>query len=129
MAKAVKRTAESWHYVLKADRELPPEQQTTFTLRPLTQGERAWVSDNIARTHFKPDGSRESVGRTHQLTRDLCLTNIEAVENFPAGENRKWPEGREDRERFLEDLDDAALLEVGNEIWIRSSMGPAEKNS
>jgi hypothetical protein len=129
MAKAVKRAAESWRYVLTADRELPPEEQTTFSLRPLTQAERAWAQDNLARTHFRPDGAREAVQRTHQLARELCLTNIEGIENFPAGEPKAWPESREDRERYLEQLDDAAVTEVGNQIWERSQLEPAAKNS
>jgi hypothetical protein len=33
---AVARSKEGWSYVLKADRELPPEQRTTFHLRRLS---------------------------------------------------------------------------------------------
>lgn len=130
MAKKKKRAAESWRYVLKADRGLPPEQQTVFILRPLTQAEQLDVKDNAARYYTPPQGGEVQVRRQHRLSLELCLTNILDVENFPAGgPPEKWPADPEARAAFLEGLDNDDVFEVGNEIYAQSLLGPAPKAS
>jgi hypothetical protein len=129
MASKQKRAAETWRYVLFADRALPPEQQSTFVLRPLTQLERADVHDNMTRFVSVPEGGRVAVARDHRLSVELCASNIVAVENFPAGAAEPWPEGRAERFAYLEGLDDAYVQEIGNELWLRATLGDDAKNS
>lgn len=129
MATERKRSAETWKFTLEADTKLPADQQTTFILRPLTNIERAEARDNLARIHAAPDGSTATVTRTHRLSLDLCLSNIETVENFPAGAPLPWPEDRAARLAYLNKLEDDDVKEIGNEIWVRSVIGGTVKNS
>jgi hypothetical protein len=120
MAKARKRAAESWQYVLKSDEGLPTEEQSRFTLRPLTLNEHAAYFDAIA----GDDGS----AKVWNSTVALCLTHITAIENFPAGEPREWPSDRKARLDYLEDLGLDACFEIGNEVYRRSKVEQAAKN-
>lgn len=121
MAKKKTRPVGAWPYVLLADRALPEQERTTFTLRPLTAGERESVRDRLSRA-----GTNGVEGGMYTEARRLCLTHIESIENFPAGAPSPWPKEPEKRAAYLEDLDDDDVFEVGNEIWIRSSLGPEE---
>lgn len=131
MAKLVKRPAESWRYVLRGDRALPIEQQTVFTLAPLTMAERAQVHDDITRTQTQPDGTRITLGRTRQTGVELVLSHVVAIENFPVGAPEPWPTSAAARARYLERLQDDDVLELGNEIFERSDLGDEDvaKNS
>jgi hypothetical protein len=127
MAKAKKRGAGSWTYVLYADRELPDEQQSRFILRPLTGAERDYVTDNSWRIVTMPNGSIERVSRMRTVARELVLTNLQSVERFPIDQPVAWPATRAEREKYLDDhLDDEDVFEIGNQIYERSSLGPEE---
>lgn len=128
MATKMKRRAESWRYVLVSDRDLAPEHQSTWILNPLTQAQRAEVSDNMVRVHSQPDGGQTFVSRPHRLTLDLCLSNIAGVENFPSDAPVPWPVGREERLAYLEGLNDAYVHEIGNEIYAQAILGDDIKN-
>lgn len=117
MAKAVKRPAESWIYVLKADRGLEERERSVFTLAPLTYAQRAGVRDDMQRA------AAASSDRVHRAAAEIAVTHIVLIENFPAGEPQPWPKSRGDRERYIEMLDDDHVLEIGDEIWGRSSLG------
>jgi hypothetical protein len=132
MAKKREIPPESWVYVLDADKKLPPEEQTRWTLSPMTQSERARFVDDLVRTHVSEDGGQTVIRRTEQQALGLCLTHIVSVENFPAGSNgasQAWPKGQAERERYLEMVDAADILELGNEVYVRSTAGPDAKNS
>jgi hypothetical protein len=123
MAKSIKRQAETWIYVIEKDRALPPEQQSRFTFRPLTFSERALVRDTMA-----VDGA----SRVYRTAGELLLDHLLSVDNFPVEHPKPWPSDRDARMQYLELLDDADVLELGNEIWLRSSLGRDEtivKNS
>lgn len=122
MAKKVKRAAGAWIYVLQGDRALPESEQTQFMLRPLTGAERDFVRDNISRPGQGRDGTPETVKRMYQEVRQLCLTHIESIERFPIDAPLAWPKDQDARAKYLEMLDDDDVLEVGNEIWVRSSL-------
>lgn len=130
MATRVHRPAESFAYVLKADRALPIEQQSRFVCRPMTQAERQALRDDVNRRVECPDGSRMVVSRTRQVAREVVLEHVVAIENFPAGEPLDWPVGksREERAKYLEMLDDDAVFELGNHIFERSDVGAELKN-
>jgi hypothetical protein len=123
------RSAESWRYIPLSDRALPPEQQTVFRLSPMTQAERVGTHDAITRTIIEPDGTQTIVRRMRQVTYALCLEHIESVENFPPGAPQAWPATAAERATYLEQFDDAAIEELGNEIYDHSSVGAPEKNS
>lgn len=129
MAKKRARLAEPWVYVLRRDRQLPPEEQSKFTLRPLTISERAVAGSGLVSLVAFADGTRETHRRETIVSLNLALQNIVAVENFPSDKPEMWPDGREARLRYLEQLDDEDVFELGNEIYVRSTVGEAEKNS
>jgi hypothetical protein len=114
MAKALKRPAESWIYILTSDRALEEREQSRFLLSPMTFAERAAIKDDMIRS---------SVERVYRSAGDIVLAHIVSIDNFPAGEPQPWPKKHEDRERYRELLDDDQVLELGNEIFIRSSLG------
>jgi hypothetical protein len=123
MAKAVKRaTAGSWTYTLKRDEGATLDERSEFVLRQLNGAERAAVMDNLSRRRTLPDRSVETAQRTRQEARAMCLSHIEAVKNFPAGDPKPWPDSIEDRETYLELLDDDDVYELGNEIYAHSVM-------
>jgi hypothetical protein len=127
MAKKNRCIAEAWTYVLLSDRELPPDEQTRFTLRPMTAPERDHVRDNLSWTQLHPDGAHTRVNRTRQSARAIALNHIVGVENFPVGSPQPWPKERDDQVRYLAMLDDGDVLELGNEVFDRSTMGADEE--
>jgi hypothetical protein len=133
MAKAVKRPAESWVYVLKADRDLPMEEQSRFTLRPMTHNERAAAHDDLVRTRVSPDGDKTVQARTRQQALVIALRHIVSIENFPSENPQPWPATTEARAAYVEQLDDEYVLELGNEVFARRGLlgdeGAAIKNS
>jgi hypothetical protein len=116
MAKAKKRPAEAWTYVLEADRTLDPSEQSRFTLSPMTYAQRAAVRDAMTLG-----------GRVYESAGEIAVKHIVSIENFPAGNSQPWPSDREERRRYLELLDDDAVLELGNEVWRRSTLGVDEE--
>jgi hypothetical protein len=129
--KKVKRLAGSWTFILARDRAegVKPEDQTVFRLRPMTGPERDVVKDDVSRTVLQEDGLSAVVTREQQVARRICLEHIESVQNFPAGAAEPWPDDREARAHYLEMLDDAAVFEIGEEIFTKSTIGEPEKNS
>ena len=124
-----RRPAESWTYIPRDDRALPPDQQTRITLRPLTLQERmraiddqSWVTEDPA------TGVRSVARRAWQEAFRLATDFIEAVENFPAGAPEPWPAGRKERQAYLEGMGEDVILEIGNEIINHSMMEPEAKN-
>lgn len=132
MAQKAIRDVENFTYVLKEDRALPPAEQSVFTFRPLTQGERLRILDGMevvlvdratGTRQIKPCGITQSY--------DALLLTLVSVQNFPAGAPETYPadKGREARQRYLEALDDLAVIELGNYVVDRATLGPPEKNS
>lgn len=129
MANRVHRAAETWDYVLRDDRKLPAEEQSRFTLRPLTQEERQRYQDRLVSKIENADGVRETVFRSNTSAFQIALSNIVSIENFPAGEPMPWPESRADRIKYVSMLSDAYVIEIGDEIWGKSLVEDAVKNS
>lgn len=129
MAKRVTRPAESWSYVLQSDRGLPLEEQSRFVLSPLSQIERAAIRDEIARVSTASDGRKDIISRERRQGVEIVLDHLVSVENFPAGAPQKWPDKREERSAYLEQLDDDFVQELANEIWEKSTIGLEVKNS
>lgn len=123
MAKAVKRPAESWVYVLKGDRALPEEEQSRFTLRPMTYFERAAVLDDFLRSDTSTGGQDAGASRVYRNAWAIALNHIASVENFPVGTPAPWPESRAEKVSYLGMLENDDVLEIGNEVWSRSGMG------
>jgi hypothetical protein len=129
MARSVSRLAESWTYVLASDQTLKAEEQTVFRLSPMTQAERVAAYDDASRVIIQGDGTQVVAGRERQVALALCLSHIEDVQNFPVGAPKPWPIGTEERARYLEQLHDTDIAELGGEIYDRSTIGRTEKNS
>lgn len=131
MAGRANRVTDEFRYVLKDDRERDPGEQSAFYLRPLTGPERARVWDEMQWTVEEPDGTRRLTSRAFQQSRRLVLDCLTRVENFPAGEPQPYPADQPMpvREKWLDQLDDMSVLELGNEIVARCVLGVAEKNS
>jgi hypothetical protein len=124
--KASTRPPMSWRYVPLRDRGLPAEEQTAFILRPMTLPERAAAHDELARVQVAPDGTRTVQARTRQVAARLAREHVTAIENFPGGAPQPWPTTDDDRQKYLELLDDDVVLELGNEIYERSRFGPGD---
>lgn len=122
MANERKRAAGSWIYVLKVDRELPELQQSKFTLRPLTGAERDYYR-TINRGAKEPGALAEPF----KTAREVCLSNIERIDQFPASHPMPWPEDYSERAAYLEKLDDGYVLELGVEVLTRSMLGEEER--
>jgi len=135
--KTPRRPHGSWRFIPPEDRALPPEEQTVFVLRPLTQEERMASWDNGAWSQRSEDGSKTILPRTFRLARENCLSHIEDVVNLQvpnsAGDGYTvpiWPKNGtpEEKAKFLEVLGDVEVLIVGNEILDRSSLDDEIKN-
>lgn len=123
MARTVKRPTTSWEYVLKADRTLPEEEQTRFTLRPMAYLERAAVLDDFQPSDPTIGGQDGGTSRIWRNAWKIALNHIVAVENFPVGAPQPWPESRGAKMAYLDLLDNDDILEIGNEVWSRSGLG------
>lgn len=123
--KAVKRSLGSWQFVPPSDKGLPAAEQTTFVLKPLTQLQRMECLDSIR--WVNADGTM--LPRAFQQARELCLSNIESIQNFPAGDPKPWPETMHGRVEYLEQFDDTDLLIIGSEIRDHSALDDDIKNS
>lgn len=140
----VQKRRESWRYVPRADRQLPPEEQTTFTLTPLIQGERLRVWDDASWIRQERNGEQILQPRSYQAALELCVEHIADVENFPAkvkdptsgtygyapNAPKPFPVAgtREQKLLYLDEFDDLIILEVGNEIRDKSTLDSDAKN-
>lgn len=131
MPNATKRQVESWWYVLLSEREKPKAEQSRFFCRPLRQYERMHVWDDSAWITIDADGKKTVSARGFQQAHELCLTHLVATENFPLDEVKPWPDkgSKEEKEAYLEMLDDMDLFEIGNAIREKSTLGAEVKNS
>lgn len=128
MAKKFKRPTQSWEYVLDRDRELAPEEQSRFLLRPLTVSERAAVHSGLVTLMEGPDGTRQTQSRLNIVGVNIAVQNIVSVENFPSDEPKAWPDSREERLKYLEQLSDDDVQELANEVFAKSTIDTALKN-
>lgn len=129
MAIEVERSRQDFWYVLRADRDLPAEQQTRFRCNHLTALERMRVYDRASWITTDKDGGQTLNSRSFEQAMDLVISHVQAIENFPVGAPAEWPEGRAERLRYLERMADLDVFEVGNAIRDQSSLGATEKNS
>lgn len=123
--KPARRSLGSWRFVPPSDKGLPAAEQTVFMLKPLTQIQRMETWDNIR--WVNSDGTMQP--RAFQQARELCLSNIGSIENFPPGSAKAWPEGMRERLEYLEQFDDMDVLIIGNEIRDHSGLDDDIKNS
>jgi hypothetical protein len=129
MARTNQRATAAFTYVLIGDRELPPEQQTEFVLRPMTVDEHAAAHDGLVRTVYDKDGNRTIVQRTRQQGVAIALEHIVDVHNFPVDKPQPWPEERAKRRDFLSLMMPGDVQEVAAEVMRRADVGVEEKNS
>lgn len=129
MAIEVERSRQDFWYVLRADRDLPAEQQTRFRCSHLTAAERMRVYDRASWITTDKDGAQALNSRSFEQALELVVTHVQKIENFPVGAPVEWPEGRAERLQYLERFADLDIFEVGNAIREQGSLGAAEKNS
>jgi hypothetical protein len=118
MPNAVKRQVESWWFVLESEKTLPPDKQSRFLLKPLTQAERLRVWDDYKWVSVDPQGGRSITPRAMQQAEQLVLSNLLETQNFPLDNPITWPAsgGLEAKRKYLEMLDDMDVVEIGNAI-------------
>lgn len=126
--KAVTRSTGVVPYILKADQHRKPEEQSTFYIRPLTQGERMEANDRINITTVGPTGVVEQEGRGWRQALELCVTRIERIENFPDGAPKPWPVSEKERREYMEQFEDRDVSEIGTAIREASTMSTAAGN-
>jgi hypothetical protein len=124
MARQVKRQTENWTYVLEADRALPEDQQTRFTLKPLGPQARAQVLDALSTRTIFADGTNEVRSHRHRQSLNIVVNGIVSVENFPVGAPHAWPDELDARVRYVDQLDDNQIAEIADEIWRVSTPVP-----
>ena len=131
MAKRSQRPVEPFWFVLKADQKLPAEDQSRFRFRPLAQGERMRAMDNIESVIVEKTGERQLRFRSFQQALEIVLATLIDVENFPAGAPEKYDPkaSREDREAYVEKIDDGSVYEMGDYVFDHSTLGQDAKNS
>jgi hypothetical protein len=129
MASKITRPAQSWTYILDDDRDLPDAEQSRFTLRPLTQQERAVIRDEIGRIETGKDGTKSVISRSYRQGIEIVLDAIVSIENFPAGAPQPWPDDRQQRRQYIDMLSDHYVQELANEAWFKSVAGDDVKNS
>lgn len=122
MANERKRAAGSWVYVLQVDRDLPEPQQSKFTLRPLTGAERDYY-----RTLNRGAKDPGALAEPFKTAREICLSNIERIDQFPASRPMPWPEEHAARLDYLEKLEDGYVLELGIEVLMHSMLSEEER--
>jgi len=131
MARASKRTAEPFKYILPADRQLPAEEQTVFTFRPLSQQERMRAMDDVEAIQINGTGEQQLRFRSFQRAYEIVIACLMDVSNFPVGAAKPYPAAgsREDKAKYLEMLDDFDVHALGDYVFDHSTLGSAEKNS
>lgn len=131
MAKRSQRPVEPFWHVLEKDKKLPAEEQSRFRFRPLTQAERMRAMDNIEQVTIEATGERQLRFRSFQQAREIVLLTLIETENFPAGEPQKFDPkaSREDRERYIELMDDGDVYALGDFVFDHSTLGVDAKNS
>lgn len=132
MARKATRSTELFTYILPRDQKLPVAEQTVFTCRPLTQRERMRAMDNVEAVQIDGGtGEKQLRFRGFQQAYDIVLLCLLEVENFPAENPVPYPAkgDREEKEKYLEMLDDFDVHALGDHIFDHSTIGSAEKNS
>lgn len=125
----VKRPTEAIVYVPETDRELPADQQTKITLRPMTQAERIAAIDD--EDVLEVGGSAARVrGRQWRRNYELARDHITAVEHFPVDDPKPWPAtgARAEKEAYLALMPEAAVFLIGQAVFERSVLPAGAKN-
>lgn len=132
MARKSTRSAEPFRYILPRDLKLPVAEQTVFLCRPLTQRERMQAMDNVEAVQIDGGtGEKQLRFRGFQQAYDTVLKCLLGVENFPADNPVPYPAkgDRDEKEKYLEMMDDFDVHALGDHIFDHSTLGSAEKNS
>lgn len=120
--KSLKIAGTTIRYVPRDDRALPPEEQTTFLLTPLTLDERAGAYDTISTTVLDPSGTQTQRSGVWRQSVELFVTHVIGIENFPAGAPEPWPATREARLTYMEQIDILIIGEVATVLRDAAAM-------
>lgn len=127
MQKATK-SAEVFKLVPKEDQSKPPSEQATFHVRPLTQAERMHMYDEMHVVEHKPDGRVVRHSRNWQQARELVRDHVIQIDNTNGLGPWKADASDDEKEAYLEQIDDFVVYEIGDEIRDRAHMRPAAGN-
>ena len=125
------RPVEAFWFVLPAERKLPAEEQSRFKFRPLSQAERMRAMDNIESVTIEATGERQLRFRSFQQARETVILTLLETQNFPIDGAQPYDPTapREDREKYLELLDDNDVYALGDHVFDHSTLGTDAKNS
>jgi hypothetical protein len=131
--KPVTRPVESFTYIPRADRDLPPDEQMVLTLRPMTLFERLSKMEGQDAYHTDPVTMMQ-VQRPREYTSSLetCLVHIVKVEHFPPEEPKPWPgpdAPYRERLEYLAMFSEPLIYEIGQEVFKRSTAPVTAGNS
>jgi hypothetical protein len=117
--------------VPECDAELPANEQSRFTFRPMTYAERLRSVDEMQIIELRPDNTRVLHDRSFQQAREILLACLVASENFPAGAPVAYPaKGTPaERDEWLAQLDPLDLYKLANAARERSAMDKLAGNS
>lgn len=87
--------------------------------------------DNIESVTIEATGEKQLRFRSFQQARDTVIATLIDTENFPDEGSAPFPVSgtREERERYIADIDDNDLYALGDYVFDRSTIGDTEKNS
>lgn len=115
-------------YVLKADRELSPEKQTTWHFRALTLDEVAQVRDSILSQNYDTNETIYRGGRAELMT---LRWGLKSVDNFADDKGQKVDVAVENgmvTDAFLERITPRDRMELAQAIAARGHVTPTEGN-
>jgi len=132
---------EEYRYILECDRDLPPEKQTVFILRPLSYSEYTQIEDNVIESvsevrrgyrQKKNDEFKMRILSGSQEKRILC-SGIKRIENFKDknGNEIIWDFHAKDNEKMkiLSMLRPANRRELANAITEASYLDEDEQGN
>lgn len=111
-------------YVLRAERELPPEQQTVFLLKALTARETADVEDAL----FFQTAIGTMVRNGSQRLRILGL-GVVGWENFPDSQGRPVPFNTQDKAANWDRIAPEYQTELANAIMEANRLNAADRKN
>lgn len=131
----IKRATETWTFIHESDRDLPPDQQTIFTLEPLSLPEEMAVIEAQQAIATDPV-TQERIVRDRKWTAalEVFCGHVVAIDNFPPGANgqaKKWPrEGTpQERVEFAGQFSSVTIYDIAKEIFNRGLLSADAKNS
>jgi hypothetical protein len=131
----ITRPTETWKFIHESDKALPEDQQTIFTLEPLSLTEEmAAIEAQQAIATNPVSGERVVRDRKWTAALEMFCAHVVDIENFPPGANggaRKWPRSGsiEERLEYASQFSSVVIYDIAQAIFNRGLLSDDAKNS